>query len=618
MSLPLRVWPGAVVTLLRTFGTRGVRLRAFHEVRKSIDRFRAAPKYPVLPRDCRRSSAFEVDRGLLVRATDRCQAVARGDRIVAGQYQAYRWDWRPLPADSGAWLRHPRTGRIHHASAPWWKTLHLDPTGGDIKELWEPARFAWAYDLVRAWLLTRDDRYAATFYRQFQAWAESSPPFGGPHWSCGQETAIRSAALLYAEANLNGAPSSTAQSMARLEAVLAASGERISDALGYALSQRNNHALSEAAGLVMLGARFRDQHPEAKAWLDKGQKWLDILVEEQFASDGWYVQHSFTYQRLALDQLVLAERALRSVGRRLSDRAVTRIHASLNLLVSVIESNTGIVPNHGHNDGAYVHPITLADYRDFRPVITAGSAMWEYPLPLDIPPDVETAAWLGAGDLSRSQTRGDEIRVGESGWASVRVGKTAVFLRAGGYDSRPGHLDPLHLDVRFGDVEAVVDPGTFAYNAQPPWNNGLAGGAVHNGPVLGDVEPGIRGPRFLWLAWPDAVIESVERIGATVAVVAQLVGRVRRTVRIGPDEVRVRDVSLDAKASRMSVHWTLHPNVPPSALSVDGETEIGVGEPDDVRGWFSPRYRQRIATTFVGARVAAGSALETRIRRIGP
>src|SRR5690606_11005738 len=105
---------------------------------------------------------------------------------------------------------------------PWWKISHTGADGTDIKDVWEPARFGWVYDLVRAYLVTRDDRYAAAFHRIFAEWLESSPPFRGVHWSCGQETTIRAVALLYAEANLASAPSSDREALARIAAVLAA------------------------------------------------------------------------------------------------------------------------------------------------------------------------------------------------------------------------------------------------------------------------------------------------------------------------------------------------------------------------------------------------------------
>ena len=283
---------------------------------------------------------FRVAADRLLESTDYSAAIGRGDRVIGGGHQAFRWEWRALPQSPDEWLIHPATGRRQSADLPWWRVVHLAAGAGDIKDLWEPARFAWAYDLVRAWLLTGDDQYAAFFHSRLRDFVASSPPFRGPHWSCGQETSIRAAALLYAEANLADAPSSTSDAMSRLVAVLAASGERVADAIGYAVSQRNNHGLSEAVGLVLLGSRLEGRHPEAGEWLERGHRLVDRLVCEQFAVDGWYIQHSFTYHRLALDQLVLAERVLRSTGRRLSPAARARLRAACSLLLAVLDSKT--------------------------------------------------------------------------------------------------------------------------------------------------------------------------------------------------------------------------------------------------------------------------------------
>jgi hypothetical protein len=615
MTLSPNEWPRAVATLYRTFGARGLRMRAIHEIRRATGRFRRSPRLTArgsLPDP----NPFFVDRGLLAAATNKEVAVDRANRVAGGEYQAFRHEWRRLPGNARDWLRHPRTDQIWDADRPWWRVEHLHPGRGDIKELWEPARCAWAYDLVRGWLLTGNDRYARSFHENLARWLEASPPFVGPHWSCGQETAIRAAALLYAEANLNGAPSSTPAAMDRIVQVLAASGERISDAIGYAISQRNNHAISEATGLTLLGARLHGAHPEAGRWLDRGQRYLEVLVREQLAPDGWYIQHSFTYQRLALDQLVLAERALRSVGRELSGKAVALVRASADLLMALVDAGTGRVPNHGANDGAFVQPITLADYRDFRPVMTAVAVLWRYGLPADIPPDPETAAWLGAADVAQAPARVDEVRTGASGWAVARVGGTRVFLRAGRYRSRPGHLDPMHLDILINGEEVVVDPGTFAYTAPPPWNNGLATARVHNGPIVDGVEPGVRGPRFLWLAWPEAAIVSTEFSEGSAVLVAELGGRARRTVWVVPGVVRIEDEALDPEGSKnLAVVWTLHPDAPLEAVSVTAPVVVAPAEPDGVRGWFSPHYGERVATRFVEAIVRGGTPLVTTVTR---
>ncbi len=611
MTLRPATWPRAALTLARTFGVRGLALRSVHELRRRAGRFRLEPSFGSAPGSGRgpdaggpvdlappESSPFRVDRDRLTSAiADREGALERADRVVAGEYEAYRWDWRPFPEGDG-WLRHPVTGAARSGDAPWWEAPHLDPGFGDIKDLWEPARFAWTYDLVRAWLLTGDDRYAATFHARFANWADASPPFRGPHWSCGQESSIRAAALLYAEANLADAPSSSPAAMQRLARTLAATGERVADAIGYAISQRNNHAISEATGLILLGVRFRGRHPEAERWLRRGRRWLDRLVPEQFGPDGWYIQHSFNYMRLALDQCVLAQRSLRSVGEELSDASVARLRAAVELLGWVIDRDTGIVPNHGASDGAFVHPVTLAGYRDFRPTLTAVCASFGLPLP-GVPADPEPPAWLGLGTPETRPGPGPGVNTGPSGWAVARVGDTVAFLRAGSYDSRPGHIDALHLDVRVGSREVAVDPGTYAYAGELPWDGRLAGADVHNGPLVDGRSPAERGPRFLWLTWPDARVTEARWEDGVATLVAERPGVVRRRVRLERDSVTIRDVALGADADGIRVGWTLHPDADPGSV----ETEpAATGPAPHGAAWFCPGYGRKVAAPLIEVR----------------
>ena len=610
MKLGLADWPRVAATVARTYGVRGALLRSGFELRRRTARFRATPAHVDGPAPGV-LAAFVVDPPRLAAATDRAVALERAERVVAGGYQAFRHEWQTLPREPREWLRHPGTGALYDAAERWWEVRHLDPLRGDIKLLWEPARFGWAYDLVRGYVITGDDRYAAAFHERLADWDAANVPFRGPHWSCGQETAIRAAALLYAEANLESAPSSTPVVMRRLARILAHSAERIDDALGYAISQRNNHGISEAAGLVILGVRFKGEMPEAEHWLARGTHWLERLIPEQFAADGWYIQHSFNYMRVALDQCVVAERALRAASLTLSADAVERLRAATVLLGWVIEPVTGIVPNHGANDGAFVHPVTLADYRDFRPVLTAVCSTFGFALPGEFPADAEVVAWLGVNAPPASPPlRG--VHTGESGWAAARIADTAVFMRAGHYRSRPGHSDALHVDIRFGTHELVVDPGTYSYNA-PPLDKEFASALVHNGPLLGDSDWGVRGARFLWLLWPDAEIVHATPNESAATIVARVPGRIQRTVRVAAAMVEVEDRRIGSGTQPVVVHWLLHPDADTGSAEIPGGSRWLCADPATAGGWFSPYYGARTAAPFAEVR-SAGDLILTRFR----
>jgi len=534
---------------------------------------------------------------------DVAAAVARADQVVAGRFHPFSGEWRALPSGALGWRKHPESG-LAFPDIEWWKVPHFDRGIGDIKEVWEPSRFAWVYDLVRGWLLTGDRQYPAAFHRLLAEWISASPPFRGPQWACGQETAIRAIALLHAEANLPATP----EERGRLTTLLAWSGERIADAIGYALSQRNNHGLSEAAGLVVLGVRFGAAHPEADRWRRTGTELMERQIREQFLPDGWYIQHSFNYLRVALDQCVVAERALRAAGTGLSAGARERLGAAVGLIAAVIGPD-GSVPNHGPNDGALVLPYSLAHFSDHRPAITRAAALFGASLPADILPDRESLAWLGVAAPGVSAARGDGITRG-AGWVVARAGEVTAFLRAGHYHSRPGHLDVLHLDVRGPGGPVLVDPGTFRYHAPAPWNNGLASAAVHNGPVLDDREPGWRGPRFLWYLWPAGTVESATMTDGVARIVATSATGIRRTVLVRADVLEVRDQVDPRVAHSLRVRWTLHPDAPPDAVRVEGASTSGSGVEGAVAGWYSPLYGTRVPTRYIDAERPAWAGVE--------
>ncbi|HEY9449059.1 MAG TPA: heparinase II/III family protein, partial [Gemmatimonadaceae bacterium] len=207
---------------------------------------------------------------------------------------------------------------------------------------------------------------------------------------------------------------------------------------------------------------------------------------------------------------------------------------------------------------------------------------------------------------------------GSSGWAAARLGGGAVsvFVRAGNYTSRPGQIDPLHLDVRFGSREVITDAGTFSYNAPPPWHNALASGAVHNGPILDDEEPGIRGPRFLWYVWPSARIVSAGMDGDDAVIVAEIPDRVRRTVRVMADRVIVQDQVLAPSARRVRIRWLLHPDADPASVRVEGGSHLLEAREGEPAGWFSPTYGERVASRYVELEreVKAREVIVTEIR----
>ncbi len=597
-----------MLALWRSYGFIGLVRRTIHEARRYLGWYRSSPG-EAIPGDLG-EPLLVPDATAIAVATDREEALGRADRVLLGQYQAYRWDWRELPRSPSAWVVHPTTGK-QFPPDPWYTIATYAPGQGDIKELWEPSRFGWVYDLVRGYLVAGDERYPEAFFQRLVEWLDGNPPFRGPNWACGQETSIRALALLHAEAAFRFSKAATPERMRRLATLLYHSGERVANAIGYGLSQRNNHGISESVGLVMLGARFRRVPGRGCRWLALGRRLIESEVRDQFTADGWYAQHSFVYQRLAMEMLVVAQRTLVSLAEPLSSAALQRLGASLRLLLHLMDPDTGQLPNFGANDGAYVYPVTLAGYRDFRPVVTAVAASIEVPLPETVAASTEVVAWLGLPPVGSTARLEEGVYWGPAGWVSATVGQFRVFLRAGPVRRRPGHIDQLQLDVRFAGREILVDPGTFAYNAAEPWRNGLTNSRVHNAPLIDGREIGVQGPAFLWYIWPQAQIREAAWDGTTARIVARRDDGVVRELTLTSDRLEVTD-RLDAgMAEPFAVRWLLAPGIEPDVLQLSGEVRRWQAEEGDVSGWFSPSYGVRHSCWVAEGRPGNGESLTT-------
>jgi hypothetical protein len=546
----------------------------------------------------------------------RTKALERATHVVKGWYHHFGWAWRRLPEDADAWNTHPDTG-WRYPEVPWWKVALIQPDGSDVKDVWEPGRFGWCYDLTRGFALTNDEAFVRAFARNLRSWEDACPPFVGVQWACGQESSIRATAILHAEATFRHADALGAEDRARIARVLGRTGERVADAVEYALSQRNNHGISEAVGLLLIGIRLAGTHPEAHRWKETGADLLDRLIREQVAEDGWYIQHSFNYLRLVLDLLVVVRRAGEEASAALSREAMGRLAAATDLLSMALPRGTGIPPNHGANDGANVHPVTTADFRDMRPTVTAVRSLCGFPLADRDESDPETIALLRVPPtrVGAGREPSDFLQAGASGWVVTEIGGVHAFLRAGRYRSRPGHHDALHLTFTVRGREVVVDPGSYRYNAKGLWRNPFAGPQMHNGPRSAREEAPVRGPRSLWLRWPRAEVERTNVSESAAEIVASDRAGWVRTVRVASGEVRVGDRHRGEATRRVRVGWCLAPGIDVEVVSAVGaDVERGSAKEGDPRGWSSPYYGRRDRGGFIDvqADLSAGDVLDSR------
>jgi hypothetical protein len=439
------------------------------------------------------------------------QLIGQADEIVDGQVRLFGDQPVPqvlnLPGPLKDWTEYERGNS------------QID--GQDIKFIWEPGRFGWACTLAMAYHMSTDERYAEAFWLNTEHFLTSNPPYRGPHWSSAQEVAIRIVVLSFAIQVFIQSHLSTPKRLELVANAITTHAERIPPTLVYARSQNNNHLISEALGLYTASALL-PEHPLASKWHRLGWKWLQYAFKAQIDPDGTYIQHSTNYHRLML-QAALWAFAVHDhsfINEPIPPEINTRLEASTNWLWKIVDPETGRVPNLGHNDGAYILPLTICPYHDYRPVVQAAAHTF---LQTNLTPNSiwsDMSQWLG------SPSNPSQKDVGFDFWRDHSSPETLSFqapnilhnhkngswatIRVARFHARPAHADQLHLDLWWRGLNLAQDPGTYLYNSPPLWDNSLTSAVVHNTVVVDGQECMLRAGRFLYLDWAQAKVTEAQ------------------------------------------------------------------------------------------------------------
>lgn len=523
----------------------------------------------------------------------------------------------------------------------------IDPEPGstDVKFIWEPARFDWAYTLARAYILSGDERFAAGFWRLAETFLAANPPYQGPNWVSAQEAALRILAFTFCSHQFASSVHTTPPRRILLAQAVAAHALRIPSTLVYSRAQNNNHLLSEAAGLFTAGVGL-PAHPQASRWRQLGWRWFNHAVQTQIDPSGAYCQHSANYQRLIL-QLALWMNALgQSCSQPLPQQTLDLLARATHWMLALTDPTTGQLPNLGPNDGALIQPLSSCPFADYRPVLqAAGRAFLEGP-PFSPGAWDETSYWF---DLVKPDEKA--LPPLQSAAAPHILhspdGHSWAYLRIARFHSRPGHADQLHLDLWWRGLNIAQDPGTYRYSAPPPWDNSLTHSAVHNTITVNNTEQMLRAGRFLYLRWAQAY-PAAELSGESTPVpnfipaaslsawhtgYQRLGVRHHRAVTVSPhNDWSVEDSLLPLPKNPVPPHsdyqvrlawllpdwpWelndaalhlqtplgiltlTIAPGITVSPASFQvfldraGQRLAGAGNPDPTCGWYSPTYAEK-------------------------
>lgn len=387
--------------------------------------------------------------------------IEKADNAMTGKIFAFSNEYFDYSDNSKInWQMNPISKVKANADLSWSNLLDFGEYG-DIKLIWEASRFPQVYFFINAYAKTKDDKYADACISQILDWIDNNPYPKGVNYKCGQEISFRIFAWINALEYFDGFISNDDKS--KIVENIYISWLRIDANIDYAVkSVKNNHSISEAAGLFIVGLLF-PQFKESKRLVEKGLKYLLKETSYQVYDDGSYIQHSFTYQRLALDVLtfvfLIADKKQFDIPEVLKQR-----HQKMILFLNSFIQENGWLPNYGSNDGANLFPIDSSDYRDFRTSLNFA---------------------MGKSDFFNLQGIKNTVfeknmEFDDGGYYILRNDDIFSFVRSHSYIDRPASNDMFHLDIWHKGKNIFCDTGSYSYNTDKKFKNNFIGVVGHN------------------------------------------------------------------------------------------------------------------------------------------
>lgn len=433
------------------------------------------------------------------------EAVKIADDILEKKFLYF--SKHPINFKNIDWHFSPLTNKKSPENSHWIDIGDLSSDFGDIKWIWELSRFSFVYPLCRAYTVTKDEKYVAVFWSMFENFVEHNPPELGANYKCGQEMSLRIMAWMFGMNTFIDSPETTEERLGLMLKAIHHHADHVEKHFDFALkSVKNNHSLSEAAGMYTVGTVF-PFFKLSRKWKEKGKKFIQSEANWQIYEDGSYIQHSFNYQRLAIQDLTWVLRLAQIDGDNFSESFIHKFKKTVEFMYQMQESSTGRLPNYGMNDGAYIHPLTSQDYLDHRPVLQAAwLTLTGHRLYSETEVD-EISMWLGLDIEKTLVVPVKESKVfKDGGYAVLRNELQFAMIRCTSYKHRPVQADMLHLDFWDQEYNILADAGTFSYNTAQDELLYFNGTASHNTVMINQQDQMKKASRFIWLNWTKAKI----------------------------------------------------------------------------------------------------------------
>ena len=463
------------------------------------------------------------------------------------------------------WLTNPETNhkyRLDH----WSKIKDLSKEAGDIKFVWEKARFSFLYDIIR-YDYHFDQDCASLVFREIDSFIDHNPINMGPNYKCSQEISIRILNWTFALYYYKNSKELSENRFNKIMNFIYWQLHHVYHNIDFSrIAVRNNHALTETLTLFLGGLLFPFL-PNTKIWSKKGKKWFEEEIAYQIYEDGTFLQFSMNYHRVAIQLLTWGIRLSEIHKDPFNLDVYDRAGKSLNYLRTCQDQTSGKLPNYGANDGALFFKLTDDDYRVYTSQINDLSAV----LTNEVSEHTESQLWYGISNCAIRPFKPNTLAsypIG--GHYVISDGSSKTLIKCAKYKDRPGHADNLHLDIWLDGINYIWDTGSYKYNTVKKYGSFFGYSLSHNTITVDRKNQMQKGSRFIWNHWTKKAKAIVAKKGSIFEFNGQFTGfpelgnRIvhhRKVVKAEKiNEWEITDTLKNADAYISQLYWHFNPN----------------------------------------------------------
>ena len=585
----------------------------------------------------------------------RTALVADADRILKGEWEMLGVTRTDM--DAPDWFSDPVTGRRSDPARFAFRiNQRSEDQVGNIKQVWELSRLQHLTLLAAAWYLTGAEPYALRVAEQLRSWWESNPYLSGVNWTSGIEVGIRLLNFVWIRrllASWPGVPDLFEENGLALRQIrwhqeyLAAFESRGSSA--------NNHVIAEAAGQLAASCAF-GWFPESQRWRRSALRLLERSLRSNTFPSGINRELATDYHGFVFELGVFAALEASAAGSPVSEGTWRLLCSMADCMAALVDEKLR-PPRQGDSDEGRVVLLDSPAHNRWPALLSLGAALFGdldwWPRTAPDAAGTLAAALAGGG---RGAMRGGALggthgigdrpaqrpsRFPDAGITILRTGQDAspeIWCRCDGGPhgflsiAAHAHADALSIEVRYGGVDILADPGTYCYHGEQEWRSYFRSTIAHNALDVAGRSQSSEGGPFMWLRRADSTELDASAAGWTAEhdgyTAIHPAARHRRTVRLHEvtRAIEITD-SIDAGGHEIRLAFHFGPEIDVElngnvAALVHSSAVIGWlelpdqlawtrhrGETEPILGWYSPNLGTKVpAYTLLGS----GSAVSER------